>query len=334
MTPDPEPLANRNAAGKARFLLVLACFGWGVGFPIMKAVMQAQQEATGAGTMWLTAQHQLTRYVAACLILGALAWWLGRRMPNRAEWAQGAICGASAGIGLQLQVDALNYAPASTVGFITQFYVLVLPVITALRQRRWPGWVTTVSVALALAGVGVLCGVTPSDLRPGTGELMVLAASLIFTVAILALEAPRWAGNDGLQVSTVMFAVMIVLDLPLVAGGELGLAGLVTCLQVPGAAVSMVVIILLSTCMPYAIMNRWQREVSSTEAGIIYCTEAVFTACASLFLPALLAGWLGIAYVNETATSTMLVGGALILAGAVLVQIAPRWRISRTSPPT
>ena len=331
----PSGPHDARPAGKARLLLVLACLGWGVGFPLMKAVMQAQQEATGAGSMWLAAQHQLTRYVTAGVLLGALAWWLGRRLPNRAEWAQGAVCGAAAAIGMQLQVDALNHAPASTVGFITQFYVLVIPLVTALRLRRWPGWVTMVSVGLALAGVAVLSGISPADLRPGLGELMVLAASIIFTVQILALEAPRWAGNDGLQVSTAMFAVMTILDLPLVAGTGLGLGGIATCLAIPGTAAVTVLIILFSTCMPYALMNRWQREVSSTEAGILYCSEAVFSACGSLFLPALLAGALGIAYANEVPTTTMLTGGALILAGAVLVQLASRWQaLSRRSPPS
>jgi drug/metabolite transporter (DMT)-like permease len=314
------------SAAKARWLLVLACLGWGVGFPLMKAVMQAQQEATGAATMWLTAQHQLTRYVIAGALLAALAWWLGRRLPNRAEWTQGAVCGASAAIGMQLQIDALNHAPASTVGFITQFYVLVIPLVTALRLRRRPGWSIVASVVLALAGVAVLCGISPADLQPGIGELMVLSASIIFTVQILALEAPRWAGNDGLQVSAAMFAVMSVLDLPLVALSGPGLGGIADCLAVPGTAATTAVIILLCTCMPYALMNRWQREVSSTEAGIIYCSEAVFSACASLVLPAMLAGILGIAYANERPTVTMVVGGALILAGAVLVQLAPRRR--------
>jgi drug/metabolite transporter (DMT)-like permease len=329
-----DPTTGGQSARTARLLLVLACLGWGVGFPLMKAVMQAQHEATGADSMWLTAQHQLTRYVAACALLTGLAWWFGRRLPNRAEWTQGAVCGASAAIGMHLQIDALNHAPASTVGFITQFYVLVIPLVTALRLRRRPGWATIASVGLALTGVAVLCGISPGDLQPGVGELMVLAASIIFTVQIFALEAPRWAGNNGLQVTAAMFAVMSVLDLPLVASTGLGLSGVATCLAVPGTAAITVIIILLCTCLPYAIMNRWQREVSSTEAGIIYCSEAVFSACGSLFLPAVMAGALGIAYANETPTVTMMVGGALILAGAVLVQLAPRWRSALRPPPT
>ena len=314
-----------SQAGKARLLLVLACVGWGVGFPLMKAVMQAQQEATGASAMLITAQHQLVRYCAGGLVLGFFAWLTTRRVPSSGEWAQGAVCGLAAAIGMQLQVDALNHAPASTVGFITQFYVLVIPLVTGLRLRRWPGFATIASVCLALAGVAILSGISLSDLRPGLGEMMVLAASVIFTVQILALEAPRWAANNGLQVSATMFAVMLAIDLPLVAGSGLGLGGLAATLAVPGTAVLTALIVLASTCMPYAIMTCWQREVSSTEAGILYCSEAVFAATSSLFIPGLVAVMLGIAYLNEVPTVTMLLGGGLVLAGAVLVQLAPRW---------
>jgi len=315
-------------ARKASLLLVLACVGWGVGFPLMKAVMQAQQAASGTSGTWLTAQHQLVRYVVGGLLLAALAWWSTRRLPNRKEIAQGAICGATGGIGLLLQVDALNYSPASTVGFITQFYVLLIPLVTGVRLRRWPGWITLISVGLALAGVAVLSGISPSDLRPGVGELMVLTASVIFTVQIFAISAPRWVANDGLQVSTMMFVVMTILTLPVVLWSGPGLGGMAACYPSAGLIGLMVVIILFSTCLPYAIMNLWQRDISSTEAGIIYCSEALFAAGSSLFVPALIAPVLNITYLNEVPGVTMLIGGGLILAGAILVQVAPHWRQS------
>lgn len=242
-------------ANQARLLLVLACVGWGVGFPLMKAVMQAQQTATGFDSSWITAQHQLVRYVIGALALSGLAWLFTRRLPTAGEWFQGTVCGVTAGIGMQLQVDALNHAPASTVGFITQFYVLVIPLVIAVRLRRWPGWLTCISVILALGGVAVLSGISLADLRPGVGELMVLGASIIFTVQILALEAPRWAGNHGLHVCGTLFTVMAVLDLPLVAATGPGLRGLATCYAVPGTVPLVLVIVTFSSCMPYAIMT-------------------------------------------------------------------------------
>jgi drug/metabolite transporter (DMT)-like permease len=209
------------------------------------------------------------------------------------------------------------------VGFLTQGYVVVLPLVAAVAARRWPSWLVLVSVALAFAGVGVLSGIGPSDLRPGLGEVMTLGATLLFTVHILVLGALRWAGNDGLHVTWAMFALMAALTLPLVALGGPGLAGVPACYPGMASLAVLGAVVLLSTCLAYGLMTTWQRHVTGSEAGVIYCSEAVFTALLCLVLPGLLSGWLGIAYADETVTTGLVVGGALVLAGCVLVQFAP-----------
>jgi hypothetical protein len=42
-----------------------------------------------------------------------------------------------------------------------------------------------------------------------------------------------------------------------------------------------------------------------------------------VFLPAIFSVWAGIAYANEAATWTLLVGGGLITAANVLIQLKP-----------
>lgn len=300
--------------------LIGATLGWGLSFPMIKALLAHQQALSGGDGTWVTLQHQTVRFLGAAVVLMLLArLWRGR-LATRAEWAQAAVCGLSAAPGMFLQSAALNYTSASTDGFLTQAYVVVLPLIAALRLRRWPAWTTLAAVVLALGGVGLISGVSLRDLRPGLGEVMVIAASLIFIVQILALEAKRWAGNDGIQVTWAMFAVMTALSLPAAALTGRGLGGIAACYDAPALAVTGV-IVLLCSCVPYALMTIWQRRVSSSEAGIIYCSEAVFSAIASLFLPALLAAWLGVDYANEVVGWRMLAGGGLIIAACVLVQL-------------
>jgi drug/metabolite transporter (DMT)-like permease len=100
-----------------------------------------------------------------------------------------------------------------------------------------------------------------------------------------------------------------------------------------GASVSAVVIIvalaLFCSVGAYLLMNTWQPRVSATEAGLIYTTEPVFTAIYVLFLPAVLARFIGGRYPNESLTTTLVTGGALILAANVLMQ----WKRPPHSPP-
>ena len=73
-------------------------------------------------------------------------------------------------------------------------------------------------------------------------------------------------------------------------------------------------------------MNTFQRHVTSTEAGLIYTTEPVFTAFYALFLPGLLASLMGHPYANESLTTKLLIGGSLILAANLIVIYAMKKR--------
>ena len=71
-------------------------------------------------------------------------------------------------------------------------------------------------------------------------------------------------------------------------------------------------------------MNKWQPFITTTEAGLLYCSEPVFTALLALFLPAWFSLWGGLNYLNETLGVNLLVGGGLITLANVLIQLKPR----------
>lgn len=304
--------------------LLVACIGWALSFPLQKALMAHQALAAKTSGPWVTLQNQFVRYAGAAILLSLLAWWRSRRLPTRAEWLQATICGAAGATGLFLQIDALNYTSASTVGFLSQCYVVGLPLVAGLTLRCWPSLTVLGSILLAFAGVTVLSGITLADLRPGRGEMMTIISSLVFMIQILALSARRWQANDGLQVCWAMFAVMTLLVAPFAAGVGPGFGGIPACYRDPAALALTAAVVVLCTCVPYALMTVWQRFVSGTEAGIIYCSEAAFTAFLCLLLPGVLGTWLGIAYPDEVLSWRMLTGGGLILAGCLLVQWAAK----------
>ena len=72
------------------------------------------------------------------------------------------------------------------------------------------------------------------------------------------------------------------------------------------------------------MMNGWQRRVTATEAGLIYCAEPLFVSALALFLPGWFSLWTGVNYPNEHLTARLLAGGTLLTAANVLLQ--SRWR--------
>lgn len=306
--------------------LVVTCGFWGLSFPVLKALQLEQAIRLPEASSWfLAAWIQMARFGLAAVLLAPAILHLPR--PTRKEVRQGLELAAWGGIGMGIQTDGLAFTEASTSAFLTQAYCVLLPLWVALRCWRLPSRRVVGATALVVAGVAILSGIRPGSLSLGRGELETLLSTLFFTGQILTLEKPRYADNRGRPVTLMMCVGITALALPvawltaptpqalLTAGASWPTASMVTILA------------LFCTIGAFLLMNTYQRHVPATEAGLIYTSEPVFAACYALFLPAWLATWAGIAYANEQATPTLIVGGGLILAANVWMQWrgTPHW---------
>ena len=315
-----NPLATRRRAIQ---MLVLCTALWAVSFPAMKALALTQQQILPQSGSWFFAALSVCyRFLLAAVLLFP---FIARQLMtlSRRELEQGLVVGGFGGIGILFQMDGLAYTSASTSAFLTQGYCVFIPLWVALMRRRWPSLKIFLSVALVVAGVGMLAGVSLQMLTLGRGEIETLLASLMFTGQILNLEQPRYAENRPLCMTFVVFLVMSALAVPVVIHTAPSAAA---CWQVyarPATAGLLAVIVVLCTLTAYSLMNLWQRRVSATEAGLIYCAEPVFASAMALFLPALFSSSAGIVYPNESVTLRLLIGGGLITAANIL--ILSRW---------
>jgi len=80
------------------------------------------------------------------------------------------------------------------------------------------------------------------------------------------------------------------------------------------------ILIVFCTLGGYMLMNHWQRHLTATQAGLIYCIELVFASAFALFLPGWCSAWAVIQYPNEKLTANLLIGGGLITAANLLIQ--------------
>lgn len=301
-------------------MLFLATTFWASSFPLMKSLALEQQKLLPAASTWFfTTLGVMYRFGSAGLLL---ALFLRRDLAkiSRLELEQGlglAVFGVG---GILLQMDGLAYTAASTSAFLTQCYVVFIPVWVATIHRHRPPSKVIVSIALVMIGLAILAGIDFNSIKLGRGETETLFGSVLFTGQILWLERPRYAGNDPLRFSFVMFVLMALLCAP---GVWLTAPSAADCLRAyasPAAVVFLALLVILCTLGGYLFMNRWQRYVTATEAGLIYCVEPVLTSLLALFLPALISTWAGINYTNETLTARLLIGGGLVTAANVLLQ--------------
>jgi drug/metabolite transporter (DMT)-like permease len=316
----PPPSAEHV---RAILMLLLANFFWGISFPLIKAITLLHAQLLPQAGTWFSAIYTVApRFLLAVAVMVA---WRPRdawRASGR-EWHQGVQLGLFAAAGMLLQNDALQFTAASTSAFLTQFYAVLIPVWVAVRLRHNPGARIWLCCGLVLVGVAILGRFDWQELRFGRGEWETLLSSLFFMGQILTLERKDFAGNRPEKITFVMFATEAVLFWALAGVTAPDAAALAlpwTSLPWLGFTVALTVFCTLGS---FSLMNAWQPKITATEAGLIYCIEPIFGSAMALFLPALFSAWAGIAYANESATWTLLLGGGLITVANVILQLKP-----------
>ncbi len=309
---------------RARMLLIFATLFWGSTFPLVRAMELAQlAHVPGVSAQMLVSADVAARFgLAALVLLPFCARHLGGI--TRREWIQAVGLAVLAGTGLYLQTLGLAWADASVVGFLTQLYTLFVPLIVAWRDCQLPSRRVMLACGLVLSGAALLSPDFLHHFRLGPGELVTILSTGFFAGQIVWVERPLFAENRAGLVTMLMFALMGVM-FGLIYALQGGNPALTANLFGPSAVWQMFLVLLFPcTIFTFLIMNAWQRWVSATEAGLIYCIEPVIAAILSAFLPGWISRYAGIDYANEPLRWTLLIGGALIVGATVLVATEKR----------
>jgi drug/metabolite transporter (DMT)-like permease len=304
---------------RARALLIGTTVLWGLSFPLLRGLELVQRaNAPEVSDAALACADVAIRFALAALFLLPI---YGRELArvDWREWSQAFGLALFAAGGLYLQTLGLAWTDASVAAFLTQLYTLIVPLIVAVRDRRFPSLRVIVACVLVLVGAAML---SPGLLRHftlGPGELVIILSTFFMASQIVWVERPLYAENRAGVVTLIMFAILA----GLFAAGYFMVGGTVQSVGplfgTPVLWVLTLALVLLCTVFNFLIMNEWQRCVSATEAGLIYCIEPVIATILSAFLPGWISRAAGIAYVNETLTWSLLVGGVLIIGATVLV---------------
>lgn len=281
---------DRNAALATLALLALTV-GWGSTFFLIKGLLDRVPVLDYLGV----------RFAIAAVCLLALAPRSVLRLP-RIAIGRAVVLGVLYGVAQILQTAGLGRTPASVAGFVTGLYVVMTPLLAApLLRQRIPG-ATWLAVLLATAGMGVL---TLHGLHVGYGELLVLGSAVLYALHICGLGAwstPRTAMGS----SVVQLVVIAVISLAgAVPGG----------LTLPHRGSDWVIVIYMGVVVgALGLLGQvWgQAHLPPTHSAVIMSMEPVF---AALF---------AVLFGGEHAGARMVLGGLMVLAAMLLVELLPR----------
>ena len=307
---------GRHAESFAAAMLVVACVCWAAFFSLCKN-WQMAAHACPAGTLVASLTLLGVRTVIALAALAIVKPRLFLK-PSRHELAVGFLLGALNCLGNILQVWGLASTSPALSGFFTSLASLWVPVLAFVCFRLPIARATWAGTVVGIVGLAILGIHRNASWGLGFGDSLTMLASLAFAWFILALDRLGRTVHAS-HLTLIMIAVTGLPPLFLAVGvaswqGTLipWLIWLVKILQQPAVVRDVLLLTLLSTLLATYLMSTYQPRVPASRAALIYLLEPVFAAVLSVMVG------------HDGVTERLLLGGALILSGNVLVEL-PLW---------
>lgn len=282
---------------RADLALVAVCLVWGATFVIVKQAL-----AEVSAILFLAVRFSIAAAALAVLFRGRGAhhhWREGR------ELRAGAITGLCLFLGYVLQTAGLRYTTAAKTGFITGFYIPLVPLLGALVYRKVPRATEVLGIALATVGMSLM---TLQSFSPdiARGDLLVLGCSVAFAFHILLLgHYSKHVAFERLTLYQVATGALVgVSTFWWVETPRWNLTGQV--------AFALLLTALLATAFAFAIQTWAQQFTTPTRTALIFSLEPVFAWLTSFLMT------------GELLSGRALAGAGLILAGILAVELKPR----------
>lgn len=281
-------------------MLLLTAFIWGTAFVAQSVGMDYLEPFTFNGVRCL---------IGAIALLPCI-WFFnrGKEKENKIndenakrDLIKGGIaCGILLFAASSLQQIGLVYTAAGKAGFITAFYIVLVPVFGIFLHKKI-GWKVWTAVAIALAGLYFLCITESFTIE--VGDIYVLLCALIFSVHILVVDhyAPK---VDGVKLSCIQFLVAGIVSIPFMLILESPKMGNMMTSWFP-----LIYAGVFSCGIAYTLQILGQKNVNPAVASLILSLESCFS---------VLSGWV---ILGERLSARETIGCIMMFAAIILAQI-------------
>ena len=295
-------LKNRSlSAGSAAFLLASLTVARGSSFLLSKHLLGNMEPLNLLGIRFLMAFGLMFliffRRICECMAA------------DRKILISAILLGGTYFLVMAAELYGLKYTTSSSCSFLENTAIVLVPVAECILLRRLPAPLIMCSSALSMAGIGFLVFPNSDGLRPGTGEILCMTASLLYTAAIILTD--RLSKKHDSLVLGILYV------------GVTGILGLVVSFftetpHLPHSGSEWMILAGLAvvcTCFGFTLQPVAQRHLTSELSGMI---------CALNPLTAAILGWI---ILKEPFSIQGLTGAFMILTGILLPHLS-KLRIS------
>ncbi len=281
----PINKSRRTVGIGALFLTTLI---WGGTFTIVKVVLNDISSMLFIGL----------RFLVASLIILPFAFYKLKKM-NRQQFKMGLILGFLLFIGFAFQTVGLKYTTASKSGFVTGSAVMFIPLIQFLVERVKPSLAQIIGSFIVLIGL-VFLSVSGSSLSNffeelggnfNIGDFLTLLCAISYAIYVIYLDLT----SRKVDVLNLVFMQIFVTSI-LAFIFSFFLSGInfeeVKFNLTKELLFGLLYTSILATVITTLLQTKYQKEVSPTNAGIIFSFEPVFAAIiAVIFLGDVISGF-------------------------------------------
>ncbi len=238
------------------------------------------------------------------------------KVTNKKTLFAGAILGIFYFSGFAAQTFGLTITTATKSGFITGTFVIFIPILQFLIEKRKPKWYNLISVVLVLIGLIMLSSKGENLVEFiaqlggdfNVGDLLTLICAMLFAFQVVYVD-----------VFTKKFEYMPMVFVQLLITGLGGFVlafffSIASIEEIRFSITANVISAILYTSIFASVIAtiiqlKYQKTVSPTKAGIIFSIEPIFAATFAYFL------------LSENISNFGLVGCVLIFSGLILSEV-------------
>jgi len=255
------------------------------------------------------------RFSIATLLLLPFVFKILRNV-NKQTIVAGSILGIFYFTGFAAQSIGLNLTTATKSGFITGTFVVFIPILQLVIEKRIPKWFNILSVILVLLGLIMLSSKGENIIEFlsqlgsdfNLGDFLTLICALLFAFQVVYVD---------IFTKKYDYLPMVFIQLLITGIGGFFLAVLFSTTGLELIKFNLnnnLIFALLYTSVFASILAtiiqlKYQKFISPTKAGIIFSIEPIFAAIFAFFL------------LNEKISNFGLVGCVLIFAGLILSEV-------------
>ena len=279
---------------KAEFILIYVAFSWGIGFPLMKLVLDENDTFT---ILWL--RFALAALVFAPFLIKSKAMFKIKTL------VLGLVLGVLLFLTFSFFIVGLNYTSASNTGFLAGLGIIFVPIFLSIIKQKLPSIDSSISAFLGITGIIIISGVSMGEVNKG--DILVIIGAITSSIHIIILDQ-FVKEEDCIPLTFLQLLVMAILAMIVAFYNDNLLPNEFS----SDLLLSIGITAILSTAIAFWLQTKYQSQTSANRAVLIFSLEPIF----AVFFASIL--------LNEKITVSLFIGGGIIVLAMIYPLIHSR----------